>query len=775
MTPSSGTAKLTILRSTLANNLGLQGAGGVYVVNGPGSGSQNSVSIIDSTISGNQAGSNGGGVAIGFFDSLTVRDSTITGNNASAGGGIFVSGSGGGTVNSPVLLTNALIAGNTAGGAPDCQDNQGVTDGGHNLLGVQTGCVGIVNGVNGDQAGTTASPLDPHLGPLANNGGATQTRALLAGSPAINAGSATDCNAAPVSGTDQRAINRNASTRLVCDVGAYDTGKSLQTLYVAHTAAADPACAAASKANPFKTIAGALGCASSGTTIMIGTGTFAGGFTIAKNVVLIGSGAATVISDPSAATQSVTEVALADGSFVTIKGITVNGDGAQSDVVVGSGSLTVVNSTITGGVGSAAGGIAVTPSSGTAKLTILRSTLANNLGLQGAGGVYVVNGPGSGSQNSVSIIDSTISGNQAGSNGGGVAIGFFDSLTVRDSTITGNNASAGGGIFVSGSGGGTVNSPVLLTNALIAGNTAGGAPDCQDNQGVTDGGHNLLGVQTGCVGIVNGVNGDQAGTTASPLDPHLGPLANNGGATQTRALLAGSPAINAGSATDCNAAPVSGTDQRAINRNAKSRNACDVGAYDTRRCLSRHQRCLSTRTERREAEFATGEFLTRLCWLQRESAQTTGCRRRDSNPRHADYDSARFPSVYRRYGRFWTVNWTVLSRNVHETCDCRPRMLPVFQGAGSRNAHASLMTPIRSIRSRAATPRTRGPASAIRRASTSANRSPRAQSRLDAATTEPWSGDTASPSASTESVRPNRGSSSEATMWVASGSAGLAR
>ncbi len=37
------------------------------------------------------------------------------------------------------------------------------------------------------------------------------------------------------------------------------------------------------------------------------------------------------------------------------------------------------------------------------------------------------------------------------------------------------------------------------------------------------------------------------------------------------------------------------------------------------------------------------------------------CRRRDSNPRHADYDSARFLSVYGRFGRFWTADWTVLS------------------------------------------------------------------------------------------------------------------
>jgi hypothetical protein len=45
---------------------------------------------------------------------------------------------------------------------------------------------------------------------------------------------------------------------------------------------------------------------------------------------------------------------------------------------------------------------------------------------------------------------------------------------------------------------------------------------------------------------------------------------------------------------------------------------------------------------------------------------TSPCRRRDSNPRHADHDSVRFPSVYGRFGQFWTADWTVLSR--HGTC-----------------------------------------------------------------------------------------------------------
>ena len=84
---------------------------------------------------------------------------------------------------------------------------------------------GIANGVHGDKAGTTGSPLNAHLGPLASNGGPTQTEALLTGSPAHSAGDPKDCQAFPVGGIDQRGDARHAASRNTCDVGAYDTGK----------------------------------------------------------------------------------------------------------------------------------------------------------------------------------------------------------------------------------------------------------------------------------------------------------------------------------------------------------------------------------------------------------------------------------------------------------------------------------------------------------------------------------------------------------------------
>src|SRR5262249_23141816 len=154
----------------------------------------------------------------------------------------------------------------------------------------------------------------------------TQTRALQLGSPAINAGDPVDCAASAVSGLDQRRRTRKPSTRDACDIGAYDTGGvPLQILYVKRSAHSDPTCAAASPANPFKTIAAALACASDGTTVAIGLGTFAGGFTVAHNVVLQGSGAGTVISDPSAPMLALTEVTVADGHVAALKTLAVDG------------------------------------------------------------------------------------------------------------------------------------------------------------------------------------------------------------------------------------------------------------------------------------------------------------------------------------------------------------------------------------------------------------------------------------------------------------------
>jgi hypothetical protein len=80
--------------------------------------------------------------------------------------------------------------------------------------------------------------------------------------------------------------------------------------------------------------------------------------------------------------------------------------------------------------------------------------------------------------------------------------------------------------------------------------------------------NNLIEDAANACGLTDGVDGNIIGS-----DPLLEPLADNGGSTQTMALDADSPAIDAGTNTGCPA-----TDQRGVAR--PQENSCDIGAYE---------------------------------------------------------------------------------------------------------------------------------------------------------------------------------------------------
>ena len=185
---------------------------------------QGTVNIINSTISGNQMTREGigslGGAGIlyqgtGGTGTLNIDHTTITNNtSASNGGGISVFPGITGVVT--VTMKNSIIAGNTAGLArPDCWAT--IDSAGLNILGDDTDCT--FNDTIGDQVGTGGSPIDPLLGALADNGGPTQTHALLEGSPAIDAGDCTDIDGNPVT-VDQRDVFRPVGP--TCDIGSYE-------------------------------------------------------------------------------------------------------------------------------------------------------------------------------------------------------------------------------------------------------------------------------------------------------------------------------------------------------------------------------------------------------------------------------------------------------------------------------------------------------------------------------------------------------------------------
>lgn len=209
---------LTLTHSTISGNTGEAG-GGVHNVG--------DLNLTDATIAGNTARQTGGGIQNDYstqalMGKAKLNGVTIAGNVASSG-----TGAGGGGVASKRLATlkiaNSIIAGNRDAGsqAPDCRGS--LLSAGYNLIQNAGGCK-----IKGTQTGIITGK-DPKLGPLADNGGSTQTMALLPGSPAIDAGNP----AKPGSGggacevTDQRGRPRgaNGAGKAVCDLGAFEYSK----------------------------------------------------------------------------------------------------------------------------------------------------------------------------------------------------------------------------------------------------------------------------------------------------------------------------------------------------------------------------------------------------------------------------------------------------------------------------------------------------------------------------------------------------------------------
>ncbi|MGH7885371.1 MAG: IPTL-CTERM sorting domain-containing protein, partial [Thermodesulfobacteriota bacterium] len=197
--------------------------------------------------------------------------------------------------------------------------------------------------------------------------------------------------------------------------------------------------------------------------------------------------------------------------------------------------------------------------------TIVRGGLANAGGLFGnfGGGIFNFGG-------TTTITNSTISGNTATGNGGGIF--NYGIATITNSTISGNAATGnGGGIYNDG------NFALTITNTIVANSANGG--DCQNDGTIDDGGNNLIEDPANSCGLNNGVNGNIVG-----VDPILGVLQNNGGLTPTQALVLGSSAIDTGNDTVCNTPPVNGADQRGISRPQNGDNSgaanCDIGAFE---------------------------------------------------------------------------------------------------------------------------------------------------------------------------------------------------
>ena len=244
-----------------------------------------------------------------------------------------------------------------------------------------------------------------------------------------------------------------------------------------------------------------------------------------------------------------------DGTFAAQSGTsTVDGEETRRGITVNSGVTAVVERFTVQNSASPTypyegGGIL---NRGT--LTLNHSTVSSNTATHG-GGIYTFG--------TLNLNNCSVSGNTATGGGGAIfAYGGTSIVTLNSTTISDNTAGNGGGIRLMGH-------SVTLQNSILAGNTAGSAPDC--NGTIDSAGYNLVGSTSGCTFI-------PAVGDLTDVDPQLGALTGDADAPIYHPLLPSSPAIDAGNPTGC-------TDHMGNPLNADQRGyprfgRCDIGAYE---------------------------------------------------------------------------------------------------------------------------------------------------------------------------------------------------
>lgn len=325
---------------------------------------------------------------------------------------------------------------------------------------------------------------------------------------------------------------------------------------------------------------GVSGAQAAGT---VGSGTPVSCTEAALDTALVGGGAVTFNCGAAPVTVVVTTTK-ALSVTTTIDGnhlITLSG-GNLIGVISTTAALTVQNLTIAEG-NSKFPGAAISMSSAV-PLTITNSSFVNN-SAGGNGGAVSYSGG-----DTLTISGSTFSGNTARGFTGG-ALYIEGRATITNSTFYGNNAGVDGGAIYMNTG------HLDLVNVTVAGNTAAGeAGGIYENSDSSSSYNSIFANNTPTNCDTTGYAFERADSSYNlssdascrlggvgnmhSTNPLLGPLANNGGYTQTMALLAGSPALNAGNP----ATPGGGgatclaVDQVGTNRPQGA--ACDIGAFE---------------------------------------------------------------------------------------------------------------------------------------------------------------------------------------------------
>jgi hypothetical protein len=574
-------ATLTVRECTIYGNHGGTGDGG-------GIRNTGILLLTNSTVSGNRVFRSvgevdGGGIFNAGGATLTIANSTITGNNAQftlAGAGIY--NQSGGTVR----LRNTVVAGNLGPNSANPSDTVGafISDG-FNFIGDASQSTGFMAGSQ-DQFGTKASPMDPKLGLLLDNGGPNPTHLPQVGSLLIDRGNrGTDANGQPIN-FDQRGQPRpvdrpevNGTATDGSDIGAVERGPAQAGPNFVVTnifeqfgeGCMTDDCSLPSAMNA----ANANADASTITFAPYVQGTIPNtlvraGLSIASPMTISGPGARLLTINGNNLSR-IFNIASAAGT-VRISGLTLTTGRAggsafpenSGGALFNAGSLTLSDCTIRNNVAVLHGGaIFNNGQNGNAVLTLLRCTLTGNSA--GASGAAIFSGASNG-KTTIELTNCTLDQNNASQYGGAV---YNDgnlgnaALTLTNCTLNKNNASSiAGGIYNDAlNPNSTGIATTTLTNTILMAGT--GANLVNDGGTISSQGNNLSSDTGG--GFLN------KSTDRFNTNPGLDILKNNGGPTDTVALLSSSVARDTG-----NDALAPRTDERGYFRNGTS----DVGAFE---------------------------------------------------------------------------------------------------------------------------------------------------------------------------------------------------
>jgi predicted outer membrane repeat protein len=564
--------------STISGNTSTGIAGAIYNRYG-------TINISDSTFSGNSARSDGGAI-FNFEATLTVSNSTFSGNAVTNGLGSSIANDLGtvtiedSTVsgharaqiwsNGTVIFAGDIIA-NPLGSPPDheCWSSGGTfTDDGYNVD--DDGSCGFSSANN---SVSDSSTIDRYLGPLQNNGGSTDTIALLPGNASApnpaeyTIPSSFDLPSGPAacSQPDQRAVARGTP----CDMGAY----SILELYALPNGTGSAPCITesatpASVCSLETAMTEADGDADDVVNLEApdGDGHYTGvtdhGVDVTASAPMVlqtdpdpgfddggatldGEGQNTVLTVTTAGNVAVSDLEIENGSApfgsqgggvknaaagtVTVAGSLLQGNGGGEGGAISNsvgGTLNVWGSTFDGNQSDGGGAIA-NGEHGGGTLNVSDSLFEDNQANNWGGGA-ILNGYGSGGSGTAAISDSTFVDNVATYDNYGGAIDNSDNGGSGTISVTESTFEENGEIDSAGSGSGTV---------TVAGDVFEGSCRQQSGGSWNDEGYNVS-TNSSCL---NAGTGDDS--VGSSLYGDFGSLDDNGGPTETTLLLPGNPAI----------------------------------------------------------------------------------------------------------------------------------------------------------------------------------------------------------------------------------------